>query len=935
MLMADFEKLAEQMKRDWDRRIRHDYRFWMSDGYSDDQTMWRSGERDLSLLVADVVSPDQKVLLEIGCGVGRLLNAAASRFKTVIGIDVSQEAIEKARQLLADHRNIELAAGNGYDLHGIADCSIDLVISFAAITSMPTDVAAHYFSEMYRVLTPAGQVRMQFYLGHEQEIGINDTLHLRCFRKENFVKAVSASGFEVEFIKELVLPFEVSYKEGGVEAVLVGLKKVGGAGVADSKVISSILLPRGEEDLTDNGDLECWLSIGYAKELAAEGDYDRAKQALEYAAAQASSVSLDVRDALHKLTQELNKRGQATTCCDVSNQSASQHYCKNVEIVKSRFPKVFGLLLQALPDKTPSGCIEVKETGDGAVIWCQGQCLDHPTKPKQAAEVWVKRLLNETKYIDSEEIVVCGAGAGYHVEELINAGTKRIAVVEPSIEAFDAALKARDLSVLLGQVENLCVGDGELPKFFTEKSELVLRPQTQVLYGEYCSRLKAAFYGRRGFTALHPKIAVLGPLQGGTLPIMNYTTNALQALKQRSCELDMSGFASGFHLINDFIKEDIRCAVMQGNYVEMISQMLLEAVTEKPIDVLICMAQAPASGRVLNELRKRGIITVLWFVEDYQRFLYWKDIARNFDFVFTIQKGECLNAIRQAGAGDVHYLPTGCDPDVHRPMQLSQEESLRWGSAVSFVGAGYHNRQQTFAFLCDLPFKIWGTEWPTCRPFDKLVQEQGRRLKPEEYVKIFNASQININLHSSTERDGVDISGDFINPRTFELAACGAFQLVDNRTLLPEVFEPGRDLVTFTDVQDLRNKIEYYLAHPDERKEIAANGRKRALAQHTYYDRIKEMLSIIYSSKYEALRVRQEASPWARLLRRSKKFPEFGLRCQRAFDRGEEPKLDGLVADIVTGKGNLTETEQKLLFLHHIRSQISRMKKEESGKTES
>jgi hypothetical protein len=41
--------------------------------------------------------------------------------------------------------------------------------------------------------------------------------------------------------------------------------------------------------------------------------------------------------------------------------------------------------------------------------------------------------------------------------------------------------------------------------------------------------------------------------------------------------------------------------------------------------------------------------------------------------------------------------------------------------------------------------------------------------------------------------------------------------------------------------------------------------------------------------------------------------------------------LDGLIADIVTGQGKLTETEQKLLFMHHVRSQIIRMSREESG----
>jgi hypothetical protein len=91
------------------------------------------------------------------------------------------------------------------------------------------------------------------------------------------------------------------------------------------------------------------------------------------------------------------------------------------------------------------------------------------------------------------------------------------------------------------------------------------------------------------------------------------------------------------------------------------------------------------------------------------------------------------------------------------------------------------------------------------------------------------------------------------------------------------------------------------------------------------------MLSIIYSSRFETLKRREDTSPWKKMLERSKINEELHQRCQLAFKRGEEPILDGLVSDVVMGKGKLTETEQKLLFLYHVRKQIIRMKSEELG----
>jgi spore maturation protein CgeB len=211
------------------------------------------------------------------------------------------------------------------------------------------------------------------------------------------------------------------------------------------------------------------------------------------------------------------------------------------------------------------------------------------------------------------------------------------------------------------------------------------------------------------------------------------------------------------------------------------------------------------------------------------------------------------------------------------------------------------------------------------------VQEAGRRLTPAEYVKIFNATQINLNLHSSTERDGIDPTGDFLNPRVFELASCGAFQLADQRSLMNEIFTPGKDIITFDSTEDLKSKIDYYSNHPEERKQIAEAGRKLVVENHTYQHRYKEMLSIIYSSRFEQLKQREDNNPWKRIISSAKRYDELHERCEKAYKRGEEACLDALVADIVTGKGELSETEMKLLFLYHVSQQIIRHKKEEQG----
>ena len=126
-------------------------------------------------------------------------------------------------------------------------------------------------------------------------------------------------------------------------------------------------------------------------------------------------------------------------------------------------------------------------------------------------------------------------------------------------------------------------------------------------------------------------------------------------------------------------------------------------------------------------------------------------------------------------------------------------------------------------------------------------------MSTEETVQIFNASRINLNVHSSTYHEAIDPHGDFVNPRTFEIAACGGFQLVDRRSLLPEVFSE-QEIVVFEGLKDGREKIRHFLDREQDRREFAEKGRRRVLMEHTYSLRMKELLGTLYELGMEGER---------------------------------------------------------------------------------
>jgi spore maturation protein CgeB len=89
------------------------------------------------------------------------------------------------------------------------------------------------------------------------------------------------------------------------------------------------------------------------------------------------------------------------------------------------------------------------------------------------------------------------------------------------------------------------------------------------------------------------------------------------------------------------------------------------------------------------------------------------------------------------------------------------------------------------------------------------------------------------------------IAGD-VTMRIFEGTACGALVLTDAvKNGLDKLFEPGREIVVFQDDDDLLAKINYYLTHEAERRQIAAAGKYRTQTEHTYGHRVEFIMQVI------------------------------------------------------------------------------------------
>ncbi|SFM42984.1 CgeB family protein [Thermodesulforhabdus norvegica] len=342
------------------------------------------------------------------------------------------------------------------------------------------------------------------------------------------------------------------------------------------------------------------------------------------------------------------------------------------------------------------------------------------------------------------------------------------------------------------------------------------------------------------------KIFIAEPIEGGSVPVAHYCARGFSQMGYQVLFFRGTSFATAHDYIKNLTHRNFNHPLFLL-FIEFMKRAVQQCIDEAEPDIVFGVSQSPLFPENLLTSRSRKIITILWFPEDCNRFTSWKRLAPHCDFFFIIQKEPVLSTIRRL-CPQTHYLPVAADQEIHRPIKLSPQEKAFFGSDISFVGAGYRNRVHIFRALLDYNFKIWGNDWylEPDDPLLQVIQNKDRRIPVEEYVKVFNATKININLHSSLEPRS--IGGDFINPRTFEIAACRAFQLVDRRSLLKEIFKDD-EIVTFESLQELKRLIDRFLIHDDEREEFARRAYKAVLERHTYLHRVKKISDTLWYNK--------------------------------------------------------------------------------------
>ena len=111
-------------------------------------------------------------LLEVGCGMGRLLKPLSVNLKWVTGVDISAEIIKEAAVYLRDIPNKSLYENDGTSLSIFADESFDYVLCTGVFQHIPyREVITNYLHETIRVLRTNGLFMFTFQVWQNNKTG--------------------------------------------------------------------------------------------------------------------------------------------------------------------------------------------------------------------------------------------------------------------------------------------------------------------------------------------------------------------------------------------------------------------------------------------------------------------------------------------------------------------------------------------------------------------------------------------------------------------------------------------------------------------------------------------------------------------------------------------------------------------------------------------
>jgi spore maturation protein CgeB len=274
---------------------------------------------------------------------------------------------------------------------------------------------------------------------------------------------------------------------------------------------------------------------------------------------------------------------------------------------------------------------------------------------------------------------------------------------------------------------------------------------------------------------------------------------------------------------------------------------ILSAAENLHPDIFIAFKGNYIHASTLQLLRARGIRLYNYY-PDTSAFSHgpWleKSLAE-YDCVFYTKPFWYADVTKRVKLRNAVFLPPGYCAKVDRPVVLDARDIADYSCDVALIANHYDYKERMLNDLIslrpDLNLRIWGLRWKSdCKSLLLRKCIQGFPLWGQTYTRAIQAVRINLAIMSGVVPGAS--SGDLTTNRTYVIPAVGGFMLHERNSEVLELYKENEEVACFDSVEELADKIDYYLAHPEEREFIARAGHTRCVPAYSYDNRVAELL---------------------------------------------------------------------------------------------
>ena len=274
--------------------------------------------------------------------------------------------------------------------------------------------------------------------------------------------------------------------------------------------------------------------------------------------------------------------------------------------------------------------------------------------------------------------------------------------------------------------------------------------------------------------------------------------------------------------------------------------ILRAAETFRP-DLLLSFKAQYVQPHTLRALRGHGI-SLYNYYPDTSAFAHGPLLAQSlpeYDCVFYTKRFWDQDVRQRVSLRESAYVRHGYDAVIHRPIELGEHDKAQYQSDVVVIATHTKYKEKVLHGLLGLrpgmKLTVWGNQWRQRCTSPRVKQLiKGDPLVGDSYAKGICGAKINLALLSGKVQGSS--RGDETTTRTYEIPACGGFMLHERSPELMELYKEGEEVACFSSPQELAEKIDYYLAHPEDRDVIAGAGHRRCVPAYSYDNRMAEIL---------------------------------------------------------------------------------------------